>query len=160
MTAPVPMTREAYDRKKKELDQMQFDDMANIAEKIATARAEGDLKENAEYHAQREAQGMLQAKINKLREQLSFARIVDPDQIPKGEIAFGATVILKDLDLDEEEEMTLVGAGDEDYDAGKYLITSPLGQGLLGKKVGESVEIEVPRGTLRFEVLEIRYDSD
>lgn len=160
MTAPVPMTREAYDRKKKELDQMQFDDMANIAEKIATARAEGDLKENAEYHAQREAQGMLQAKINKLREQLSFARIVDPDQIPKGEIAFGATVILKDLDLDEEEEMTLVGAGDEDYDAGKYLITSPLGQGLLGKKVGESVEIEVPRGTLRFEILEIRYDSD
>ena len=160
MTAPVPMTREAYDRKKKELDQMQFEDMANIAEKIATARAEGDLRENAEYHAQREAQGMLQAKINKLREQLSFARIVDPDQIPKGEIAFGATVILKDLDLDEEEEMTLVGAGDEDYDAGKYLITSPLGQGLLGKKVGDSVEIEVPRGTLRFEILEIRYDSD
>ena len=160
MTAPVPMTREAYDRKKKELDQMQFDDMANIAEKIATARAEGDLRENAEYHAQREAQGMLQAKINKLREQLSFARIVDPDQIPKDEIAFGATVILKDLDLDEEEEMTLVGAGDEDYDAGKYLITSPLGQGLLGKKVGDSVEIEVPRGTLRFEILEIRYESD
>ena len=139
---------------------MQFDDMANIAEKIATARGEGDLRENAEYHAQREAQGMLQAKINKLREQLSFARIVDPDQIPKGEIAFGATVILKDLDLDEEEEMTLVGAGDEDYDAGKYLITSPLGQGLLGKKVGDSVEIDVPRGTLRFEILEIRYDSD
>ena len=160
MTAPVPMTREAYDRKKKELDQMQFEDMANIAEKIATARAEGDLRENAEYHAQREAQGMLQAKINKLREQLSFARIVDPDQIPKDEIAFGATVILKDLDLDEEEEMTLVGAGDEDYDAGKYLITSPLGQGLLGKKVGDSVEIEVPRGTLRFEILEIRYESD
>ena len=160
MTAPVPMTREAYDRKKKELDQMQFEDMANIAEKIATARAEGDLSENAEYHAQREAQGMLQAKINKLREQLSFARIVDPDQIPKDEIAFGATVILKDLDLDEEEEMTLVGAGDEDYEAGKYLITSPLGQGLLGKKVGDSVEIEVPRGTLRFEILEIRYESD
>ena len=160
MTAPVPMTREAYDRKKKELDQMQFEDMANIAEKIATARAEGDLRENAEYHAQREAQGMLQAKINKLREQLSCARIVDPDQIPKDEIAFGATVILKDLDLDEEEEMTLVGAGDEDYDSGKYLITSPLGQGLLGKKVGDSVEIEVPRGTLRFEILEIRYESD
>ena len=139
---------------------MQFEDMANIAEKIATARAEDDLSENAEYHAQREAQGMLQAKINKLREQLSFARIVDPDQIPKDEIAFGATVILKDLDLDEEEEMTLVGAGDEDYDAGKYLITSPLGQGLLGKKVGDSVEIEVPRGTLRFEILEIRYESD
>ena len=139
---------------------MQFEDMANIAEKIATARAEDDLSENAEYHAQREAQGMLQAKINKLREQLSCARIVDPDQIPKDEIAFGATVILKDLDLDEEEEMTLVGAGDEDYDAGKYLITSPLGQGLLGKKVGDSVEIEVPRGTLRFEILEIRYESD
>ncbi len=160
MHESVPMTREAYERKRKELDRMQNEEMAKIAEKIAAARAEGDLKENAEYHAQREAQGMLQAKINRLRDQLARARIVDPDQIPRDEVAFGATVVVKDLDLDEVEEMTLVGAGDEDYDAGKYLITSPVGQGLLGKKVGEIAEIPVPRGTLRFEILEIRYDSD
>lgn len=160
MHESVPMTREAYERKRKELDRMQNEEMAKIAEKIAAARAEGDLKENAEYHAQREAQGMLQAKINRLRDQLARARIVDPDQIPRDEVAFGATVVVKDLDLDEVEEMTLVGAGDEDYDAGKYLITSPVGQGLLGKKVGEIAEIPVPRGTLRFEILEIRYESD
>ncbi len=160
MHESVPMTREAYERKKRELDQMQNEEMAKIAEKIAAARDEGDLKENAEYHAQREAQGMLQAKINRLRDQLARARIVDPDQIPRDEVAFGATVVVKDLDLDEVEEMTLVGAGDEDYDAGKYLITSPVGQGLLGKKVGETVEIPVPRGTLRFEILEIRYEFD
>ena len=160
MHESVPMTREAYERKRKELDRMQNEEMPKIAEKIAEARAEGDLKENAEYHAQREAQGMLQAKINRLRDQLARARIVDPDQIPRDEVAFGATVVVKDLDLDEVEEMTLVGAGDEDYDAGKYLITSPVGQGLLGKKVGEIAEIPVPRGTLRFEILEIRYESD
>ena len=160
MHESVPMTREAYERKRKELDRMQNEEMPKIAEKIAAARAEGDLKENAEYHAQREAQGMLQAKINRLRDQLARARIVDPDQIPRDEVAFGATVVVKDLDLDEVEEMTLVGAGDEDYDAGKYLITSPVGQGLLGKKVGEIAEIPVPRGTLRFEILEIRYESD
>lgn len=160
MHESVPMTREAYERKKQELNRMQNEDMAKIAEKIAAARAEGDLKENAEYHAQREAQGMLQAKINKLRDQLARARIIDTDQVPRDEVSFGATVKVKDLDLDDIEEMTLVGAGDEDYDEGKYLITSPIGQGLLGKKVGDVAEIAVPRGTLRFEILEIRYDFD
>ena len=72
--------------------------------------------------------------------------------------AFGATVKVLDIDFDDEEEMTLVGAGDEDYDAGKYLITSPIGQGLLGRKVGDEVEIEVPSGTLKFRLLEIRYE--
>ena len=78
--------------------------------------------------------------------------------VPKDEVAFGATVKVLDVDFDDEEEMTLVGSGDEDYDAGKYLITSPIGQGLLGRKVGEEVEIEVPSGTLKFKVLEIRYE--
>ena len=160
MHESVPMTREAYERKKQELNRMQNEEMANIAEKIAAARAEGDLKENAEYHAQREAQGMLQAKINKLRDQLARARIIEPDQVPRDEVSFGATVKVKDLDIDDIEEMTLVGAGDENYDEGKYLITSPIGQGLLGKKVGDVAEIPVPRGTLRFEILEIRYDFD
>ena len=77
--------------------------------------------------------------------------------MPQDEVAFGATVVVKDLDYDDEEEYTLVGAGEEDYDTGKILITSPVGQGLLGKKVGDKVEIEVPRGTLKFEVLSINY---
>ena len=157
MHESVPMTREAYERKKQELNRMQNEEMANIAEKIAAARAEGDLKENAEYHAQREAQGMLQAKINKLRDQLARARIIEPDQVPRDEVSFGATVKVKDLDIDDIEEMTLVGAGDENYDEGKYLITSPIGQGLLGKKVGDQVETEIPRGTLRLEIVAVEH---
>ena len=131
--------------------------MPAIAEKIAEARAEGDLKENAEYHAQREAQGMLQAKINQKKSKLSRASIVDPSKIPQDEVAFGAKVTVLDMDYDDEEEITLVGEGDEDYDNGKYLITSPIGRGLLGKKKGETAEIDVPKGKLKFKVLDISY---
>ena len=155
----IPMTQKAYDRRRAEVERMEKEDMPAITQKLAEAREEGDLKENAEYHAQREAQGMLQAKINKLKGELSRASIIDPAKIPRDEVAFGATVTVNDLDLDEEEEFTLVGAGDEDYEAGKYLITSPVGQGLLGAKVGQTVEIDVPQGMLRFEVLKIDYSS-
>ena len=158
MTERVPMTKEAYERLRKEVEEMENVKMPAIAEKIAEARAEGDLKENAEYHAQREAQGMLQAKINDKKSRLSRALLIDPSKVPKDEIAFGATVTVMDLDLDDEEKITLVGDGDEDYDNGKYLITSPLGKGLLGKKVGEEVEIPVPKGTLKFKVIAIDYE--
>ena len=154
----VPMTQEAYNKRKAEIDEMENVQMPAIAEKIAEARAEGDLKENAEYHAQRENQSHLHRKISELKSRLSRAQIVDPNQIPKDQVAFGATVKVLDVDLDDEEEITLVGDGDEDYDAGKYLITSPIGRGLLGKKVGELADIEVPKGTLRFKVLEITYN--
>ena len=154
----VPMTREAYQRKRTEVELMEGDQMSAITEKIAEARAEGDLKENAEYHAQREAQGLLQAKINQIKGELSRAQIIDMANVPRDEVAFGATVKVLDLDLDDEEEMTLVGAGDEDYDLGRYLITSPIGQGLLGSKIDDVVEIDVPAGTMRFKILEIRYE--
>ena len=159
MVERVPMTQEAYNKRKAEIDEMENVQMPAIAEKIAEARAEGDLKENAEYHAQRENQGLLQRKISELKGRLSRAQIVDPSQIPQDEVAFGATVKVLDVEIDDEEEITLVGDGDEDYDAGKYLITSPIGRGLLGKKVGEVAEIDVPKGTLKFKVLEISYDS-
>ncbi len=158
MTDYVPMTRDAYNRRKAEAARLEQDEVPKIAEKIAEARSEGDLRENAEYHAQREAMGLMQAKINKLKSELARASIIDPDKIPKGEVAFGATVVVKDLDYGDEEEFTLVGLGDEDYDAGKYLITSPVGQGLLGKKIGDKVDIEVPKGTLHFEILDIRHE--
>ncbi len=159
MSDRVYMTREAYNRKLEEIKRMEAQ-MAEIAEKIADARAEGDLKENAEYHAQREAQGQLQAKINQRKSELARAEIYDPSTLPRDQVRIGATVRVKDLDLDEEEEITLVGSGDEDYDRGRYLVTSPLGQGLLGKKVGEKVTIPVPRGHLNFEILEIRFDDE
>jgi transcription elongation factor GreA len=159
MSDMIPMTREGYNKIKAEIDRLENEEMPKIVKRMADARAEGDLKENAEYHGARESQGMLQAKINQLRGKLAFARIVDMSKTPKDEVAFGATVVVKDLEYGDEEEYTLVGAGEEDYDSGKILCTSPVGQGLIGKKKGETAEIEVPRGMLRFEILDIRYES-
>ncbi|HLA86283.1 MAG TPA: transcription elongation factor GreA [Thermoguttaceae bacterium] len=156
MSDRIPMTRTGYQKLREELDHLQNVEMPKIEERIGVARSEGDLSENAEYHGARESQGMLQAKINLLRDKLAKAAIVDPAKAPKDEVAFGATVVLKDLDCDDEERFTLVGAGEEDYDSGKILVTSPLAQGLLGKKKGERVEIPVPAGTLRYEILDIR----
>jgi transcription elongation factor GreA len=152
------MTREGYEKIKAELNRLEHEEIPEVADNVGAARAEGDLSENAEYHGQRERLGMLQAKANLLRDKLARASIVDPTKMPKGEVAFGSTVRVKDVELDEEEEFTLVGAGEEDYDSGKINVTSPIGQGLLGKKVGEQVAIDVPRGVIKFEVLEIRTD--
>ena len=128
-----------------------------IAEKIAEARAEGDLKENAEYHAQRENQGLTQAKINQRKDKLANAYIIDPAKLNRDEVSVLATVKVRDLAYDDEEEFTLVGSGDEDYDAGKILSTSPIGMALLGKKVGDKIEVPVPKGKLKFEILSIDY---
>lgn len=158
MNQRVPMTQDAYNRLREEIEELENVKMPEIAEKIARAREEGDLKENAEYHAQREAQGMLLAKINERKSRFSRAMIIDPANVPRDEVAFGATVTVLDTDLDDKEKITLVGDGDEDYDNGKYLITSPIGQGLLGKRVGERAEIPVPKGILNFKILDISYE--
>ena len=158
MTERIPMTRAGYDKIKAEVNELENVQMPEIEKRIATARADGDLKENAEYHGARESQGLLQAKINMLKFKLAGAEIVDPATMPKDQVVFGATIVVKDLDFGDTEEFTLVGAGEEDYDAGKILVTSPLAQGLLGKKVGEKAEVQVPAGTNRFQVMEIRFE--
>lgn len=155
----IPMTREGYNKIKAEIDHLQNEVLWEIEQRIAEARAEGDLSENAEYHGARESQGMVQAKINMLRDKLARAVIVDTNNQPKDEVAFGCTVVVKDLEFDEEEEYTLVGAGEDDVMAGKIQVTSPLAQGLMGKKVGDQVEIEVPMGKLKLEILSIRFDA-
>ncbi len=157
MNDSVPMTRAGYNKIKAEMERLDSVEMPKITEKIAEARAEGDLKENAEYHAQRENQGMLQRKIDELKMKLARATIVDVSSLPKDEVVFGCTVTVEDLAYSDEEQFTLVGAGEEDYDTGKILVTSPLGQGLLGKKVGETAEIDAPAGKMRFKVLKIEF---
>lgn len=159
MSDRVYMTREGYDKLRSELEQLEHVDMPRVAQAIADARAEGDLSENAEYHAQRENQGMLQAKINLLKDKLRRAQIMDTSKVNKDEVAFGATVKVLDLDFDDEEEFTLVGAGEDDPDKGRIQVTSPLAQGLIGAKAGQTVEVEVPAGKLKFEILEIRYEA-
>ena len=153
----IPMTKEGYEKKKGDLDRMMNIEMIEVAKRIATAREMGDLSENAEYHAAREDQGMLQARIDSLKDQLSRAMIVDKSTLPTDVIVFGAQVKVKDLDMAEVEIFHLVGPGEEDYSSNKILTNSPIGQGLLGKKIGEVVHIQVPMGTIRYEVLEISF---
>ncbi|RIK72167.1 MAG: transcription elongation factor GreA [Planctomycetota bacterium] len=159
MSDLIPVTRAGYDKLKAELDHLESVEMPKLADRVAAARSEGDLSENAEYHGARESQGMLQAKINLLRDKLARAQIVDTSKLPKDVVVFGATVIVRDLDFEDEETFILVGAGEEDYDVGKILVTSPLAQGLLHKRVGDRVEIPVPAGTMKFEVIEIRFEE-
>ena len=151
----IPTTRAGYDKRRAELDHLQGVEMIAITTRVATARDMGDLSENAEYHAAREDQGLLQAKINQLKDQLSRSYILDTENLPKGIVVFGSKVRVLDLDEEEEETYELIGPGQEDPDTNRILTTSPIGQGLIGSKVGDSVEIAVPRGTIRFKVLEI-----
>lgn len=158
MSEILYVTRNGYDKLKEELRQLETVELPAATDRVAAARAEGDLSENAEYHGARETQGMIQAKVNLLRDKLSRVQIVDTSTVPQDEVALGATIVIRDLDLDETEELTLVGAGEEDYDVGRILVTSPLGKGFLGQKVGAEVAIPVPKGTLRYSILEIRYE--
>ena len=159
MSDRIPMTRAGYDKLKAEVEHFETVEMPKLAQRVAAARSEGDLSENAEYHGARESQGMLQAKINVLRDKLARAVIVERPKEANGEVVFGATIRVKDLRFGDEEEYVLVGAGEEDFDAGRINVASPLAQGFMGRKVGESVEIDVPAGTLKYEILEVRFDD-
>jgi transcription elongation factor GreA len=155
----IPMTREGYEKLKADLDRMENIEMIEVAKRIAAARDLGDLSENAEYHAAREDQGHLQARIIVLKDKLARAYIVDRSSLPSDTVVFGTRVRIKDLDSGEEEVYDLVGPGEEDYENNKILTTSPRGQGLLGKKRGDIAVIKVPRGNLRFEIVDISSPS-
>ncbi|MEI8379132.1 MAG: transcription elongation factor GreA [Planctomycetota bacterium] len=152
-----PISREGYDKLREEIRLLEDVEMPKISQAIADARAEGDLRENAEYHAQREAQGMTQAKINQLKTRLSNCYIVDKSTLPKGVVTFGSRVTVKDLSDGSIEHYEFVGPGEEDYtgDVMKILTTSPLATGMMNKKIGDKIEVTVPRGKLRYEITSI-----
>jgi transcription elongation factor GreA len=154
----IPMSKPGYEKLKAQLDAMKNDEMPKIAEAIAAARDFGDLSENAEFDAACEAQGMLQAKIDDLQEKLARALIVDKSTMPTDRVVFGSKVKVHDLDLDDEEDFILVGPGEEDYEQNKILLTSPIGQALVGKHVGDVVEVPIPKGTLKLRVVGIGVD--
>lgn len=155
-----PISRAGYDKILAEIKHLESVEMPKIAEKVAEARAEGDLSENAEYHGARETQGMLQAKINQLKSKLAGCVIVDKADMPKGVVSYGSRVTVKDIDLDENETYEFVGPGEEDYDGDvmKILTNSPIAQALMGKKVGDKVEVTLPRGSMELEIVEIADD--
>lgn len=155
-----PTTREGYEKLRDEIRHLEDVEMPKITQKIAEARAEGDLSENAEYHGQREAQGLLQARINQLRARLANSYIVDKSTMPKGIVTFGSRVTVKDLSDDELETYEFVGPGEEDYSGEimKILTSSPLAKSMLGMKPGDQVEVQLPKGTRKLEIVSVDDD--
>jgi len=129
-----------------------------ISQQIAEARDKGDLSENAEYDAAKEAQGLLEMKISKLEETLSNARLMDNSKIDTSKVMVLATVTIKNLRNQAQMTYTLVSESEADLKKGKISISSPIGKGLSGKKVGETAEIQTPAGKMEFEILDIKFD--
>lgn len=155
MSADNYLTRAGFDKLMEELEFLKTTRRRQISKEIAKARAHGDISENAEYDAAKNEQGLNEKKISELESKLSQAKIIDDSKMDKDKILIGARVKLKDLDSDEEFEYTFVSELESDYTQNKISVTSPIGKGLLGHKVGEIVEIKIPAGTLKYKVLEI-----
>ncbi len=149
------LTQEGLDNLKSEIQYLKTKGRAEMARIIKEAREKGDLSENAEYDAAKEEQGMLEMKIAKLKELLANARILDESKIDTSKVSVFTTVKLHDIQAKKDISYTLVSEKEADYKHGKISVTSPIGKGLLGKTVGETVKITVPAGILEFKVLQI-----
>ena len=148
-------TEEGLQKLKDELNHLRDVERPKASQAIADARDKGDLSENAEYDAAKEAQGLLEMKISKLEELVSNARLIDESQLDTDKVLVLSTVKLKNQQNGMEMTYTLVSESEADLKSGKISVTSPIGKGLLGKEVGDVAEIEVPNGTLKFDILEI-----
>ncbi len=148
-------TEEGLKRLRDELEQLRTVERSYISKQIAEARDKGDLSENAEYDAAKEAQGLLELKISKLQDKLQNARIIDESKMDSSKALLLSTVTIKNLKNGAQMKYTLVPEDDSDLKKGKISVESPMAKGLLGKQVGDKVEIIVPAGTIPFEVIEI-----
>jgi len=148
-------TEEGLQKLKEELNQLRDIERPKASQAIAEARDKGDLSENAEYDAAKEAQGLLEMKISKLEDVVANARIIDESQLDNTKALVLSTVKLQNLQNKMEMSYTLVAESEADLKSGKISVTSPIGHGLLGKEVGDVAEITVPNGTLKFKILEI-----
>lgn len=152
----VYLTKERLVELEKELKELKTNGRKEMARKISEARAHGDLSENAEYDAAKEEQGLFELKIAKLENVLSRARIIDPSEFKDGQAHILSTVTIKNLKTSKIFEYTLVSAEEADFQAGKISVTSPVGQGLMGRKVGEKITVKAPAGLLEFEILSLK----
>ncbi|WP_407701052.1 transcription elongation factor GreA [Thiomicrospira microaerophila] len=153
-----PMTKEGADKLQLELNRLKKEDRPRITQAIADAREHGDLKENAEYHAAREQQGMNEARIKYIEGVLSNVQIIDVTQIEAhGKIVFGATVKLLNVDTDEQVTYRIVGNDESDVKANKISINSPIARALIGKEEGEEIIVKAPSGDIDYEILEVNY---
>jgi len=151
------MLESTYRKLSQELEQLKNVERAAIAKVIDEARALGDLKENAEYHAAKEKQGLMEARIIELQDLLSRAQVIDPSKLAHERVSFGSTVVLVDHDTDEEVRYTIVGTQESDPSKGLISIESPMAKALLGKEEGDEVTLQLPGGKKSFDVEEVRY---
>ena len=148
-------TEEGLKKLKDELHQLKFTERPSISRQIAEARDKGDLSENAEYDAAKEAQGLLELKISKMEEILSNARLIDESQLDLSKVLILSKVKIKNLSNGAMMSYTLVAENEADLKSGKISVDSPIGKGLLGKKVGETAEIKIPSGLIQFEIVDM-----
>ena len=154
--ADVYLTRAGYEKLRLELERLKTTERNRIAKAIGEARLQGDISENAEYDAAKEAQGYNEARISDLESRLASVRIIEDEKISADKVYIGAIVKLRDLDNDEDLEYMLVSPEEADFDQNKISIFSPIGKGLMGHAAGETLNIKVPSGTLKYKILKIK----
>ncbi len=152
-----PMTPEGYDRLKEELGRLKSEERPRIIREIGTAREHGDLSENAEYHAAKDRQGMIEARISELESKIGLAEVIDITNLSGEHVQFGAKVTVVDEETDEESTYQIVGADEAEVNEGRLSVSSPLARALIGKSTGDSIEINTPGGTRFYEILAVNY---
>ena len=154
----VPLTKKGEISIKEKLSNLKFVERPQISQAIAEARAHGDLKENAEYHAAKELQGLVEAKINEIESALVNAQVIDVTEIPEtGRVVFGSTVTVYDIDNDKNITYKIVGNLESDPDKGEISIDTPIARGMVGKFVDDEIIIQTPAGNLSYEILEVKH---
>lgn len=153
----MPITRKGYEALRERLKRHKTHDRRAVADEIEIARAHGDLRENADYEAAKEKQGMLEATIRVMEDQLARAEVIDISKLSGDQVKFGATVTLIDLDTDEERVLTIVGEVEADVKQGRISVTSPLARALIGRRVDDEVSVHTPGGDKEYEVTDVVY---
>lgn len=156
---PTPITKKGYEALRAELDRLKKVERPKVIEAIAEARSHGDLSENAEYEAAKERQGFIESRITELERKLAEARIIETANLTSETVVFGATVVLLDVQANEQKQYTLVGQDEADLKNGKISVQSPVGKALIGHRVGDLVEVNTPARQAAYEILGIRFEE-
>jgi len=151
------MTGDGFNRLREELRWRQQEERPRIIEAISEARSHGDLSENAEYHSAKEAQSHNEGRINELEDLIARAEVIDVSKLSGEKVKFGATVVLVDEDTEEERTYQIVGDQEADVKSGRISISSPIARALIGKEVGEAIEVNAPGGARGYEIVEVRF---
>ncbi|MBN2720807.1 MAG: transcription elongation factor GreA [Proteobacteria bacterium] len=150
-----PITPEGLKKLQEELKRLRSSERPRVIEAISEARGHGDISENAEYDAAKEQQAFLEKKIRELEHRIANSNVVDPSEVGTDKVVFGVQVTVQDLESGEESSYQIVGADEADVSASRISVTSPVARALIGKKVGDIVQVQVPKGLLELEVLDI-----